>query len=135
MTDTTGHDDQVPKFPRAAKGGVLATADIPLLKRALKVYLTHCNSIEGYSDRDSLPDLHHIGLLLHRLGRIEQRMAKQTKQPSVRYEVITQEDPDSDDLIIPLPIPLLKDLGWKEGDEVEIGIDDKGKLYLKKANK
>jgi len=62
-------------------------------------------------------------------------MAKQTKQPSVRYEVITQEDPDSDDLIIPLPIPLLKDLGWKEGDEVEIGIDDKGKLYLKKANK
>ena len=61
-------------------------------------------------------------------------MPKQTKQHSVRYEVITQEDSDSDDLIIPIPIPLLKELGWKEGDEVEIGVDDAGKLYLKKAN-
>jgi len=56
---------------RSGVKNVLATADIPLLKRALKVYLTHCNSMEGYSDRDSHPDLHHIGLLLHRLGRIE----------------------------------------------------------------
>ena len=120
---------------RSGAKNVLAPMDIPLLKRALKVYLRYCNDMEGYSDRDAHPDLHHIGLLLHRLGRIEQHMAKQAKQHGVRYEVITQEDPDSDDIIIPIPIPLLKDLGWKEGDEVEIGIDDKGKLYLKKANK
>ena len=50
-----------------------------------------------------------------------------------RYEVITQETEDGD-LIIPLPIPLLKKLGWKEGDNVEIGVDKFGKLYLKKAD-
>jgi bifunctional DNA-binding transcriptional regulator/antitoxin component of YhaV-PrlF toxin-antitoxin module len=53
----------------------------------------------------------------------------------VRYEVITQEDPDTGDLIIPIPIPVLKSLGWKEGDDVEIGVDEKGNLFLKKANK
>lgn len=50
-----------------------------------------------------------------------------------RYEVITQETEDGD-LIIPLPIPLLKKLGWKEGDNVEIGVDKFGKLFLKKAD-
>lgn len=50
-----------------------------------------------------------------------------------RYEVITQETDDGD-LIIPLPIPLLKKLGWKEGDNVEIGVDKFGKLFLKKAD-
>lgn len=49
---------------------VFSQLDIPLIKRALKVYLTHCNNIECYSDRDLHPDLHHIGLLLHRLNRI-----------------------------------------------------------------
>jgi len=53
----------------------------------------------------------------------------------VRYEVITQEDPDTGDLIIPIPIPVLKSLGWKEGDDVEISVDEKGHLFLKKANK
>jgi hypothetical protein len=53
----------------------------------------------------------------------------------VRYEVITQEDAETGDLIIPLPIPLLKQLGWKEGDDVEIGIDDSGQIFLKKASK
>ena len=38
-------------------------------------------------------------------------------------------------MIIPLPIPLLKQLGWKEGDDVEIGVDDKGQLFLKKVYK
>ena len=54
-------------------------------------------------------------------------------QQQPRYEVITQETDDGD-LIIPLPIPLLKKLGWKEGDNVEIGVDKFGKLYLKKAD-
>ena len=59
-------------------------------------------------------------------------MAKPGKQQP-RYEVITQETEDGD-LIIPLPIPLLKKLGWKEGDNVDIGIDKFGKLFLKKAD-
>lgn len=50
-----------------------------------------------------------------------------------RYEVITQEDPESGDIIIPLPLPVLEELGWKENDNIEIGIDNTGKLILKKA--
>ena len=59
-------------------------------------------------------------------------MANPGKQQP-RYEVITQETDDGD-LIIPLPIPLLKMLGWKEGDDLTISIDDAGKIYLKKAD-
>jgi hypothetical protein len=55
-----------------------------------------------------------------------------SNQNQVRYEVITQEDPDSGDLIIPLPEPVLRSLGWKDGDDVEIEIDKEGKIYLKK---
>jgi hypothetical protein len=50
---------------------------------------------------------------------------------AVRYEVITQETPDGD-VIIPIPEPILRQMGWKEGDDVEIEIDQEGKLYLKK---
>lgn len=51
---------------------------------------------------------------------------------SARYEVLTQEDPETGDLIIPLPEPLLKRMGWKEGDDVEINIDENGNIFLKK---
>ena len=55
--------------PKAAKGGVIATADIPLIKRALHVYLLDCQrSVE--SERDPHPDVNQIANLLHRLGRI-----------------------------------------------------------------
>jgi hypothetical protein len=50
----------------------------------------------------------------------------------VRYEVITQQDSDSDDVILPIPEPLLRSLGWKEGDEIEIGINQDGSLFLKR---
>lgn len=52
-------------------------------------------------------------------------------QDQIRYEVITQETPEGD-LLIPLPEPVLRKMGWKEGDEIEIAIDNKGQLYLKK---
>ena len=48
------------------------------------------------------------------------------------YEVITQEDPDSGDMLIPIPPNLLKQLGWKEGDDIDFSIDDKGRIILKK---
>ena len=41
------------------------------------------------------------------------------KSDSIRYEVITQEDPDTGDLILPLPKELLDKMGWKIGDELE----------------
>ena len=53
----------------------------------------------------------------------------------VRYEVITHEDPETGDLMLPIPQKLLDELGWKEGDEIEFAIDEKGKYILKRANK
>jgi len=50
---------------------------------------------------------------------------------ALHYEVITQEDPDSGDVIIPLPLPVLEKLGWKEGDEIQFAVDN-GKIYLRK---
>ena len=48
------------------------------------------------------------------------------------YEVITQEDPETGDMLIPIPPQLLKELGWKEGDDIDFTIDDKGRIVLKK---
>jgi hypothetical protein len=52
-----------------------------------------------------------------------------------RYEVITQEDPESGDLLLPLPQPLLDQMGWKEGDELLFDIDDTGAVIIRKAPK
>ena len=52
---------------------------------------------------------------------------------AVRYEVITQEDPDTGDLILPIPEPLLKIMGWKEGDDIQIDVGTDGHIYLKKT--
>ena len=49
----------------------------------------------------------------------------------IRYEVITQETPEGD-LIIPLPEPVLKAMGWKEGDDLEVVVNEDGTLSLKK---
>ena len=48
------------------------------------------------------------------------------------YEVITQVDPETGDLIIPLPPELLQSMGWKEGDELEFNQDTQGKLVVTK---
>lgn len=53
-------------------------------------------------------------------------------KPDMRYEVITQEDPDTGDILIPLPPQLLKDLGWKEGDSLDFDIGADGRIYVKK---
>jgi bifunctional DNA-binding transcriptional regulator/antitoxin component of YhaV-PrlF toxin-antitoxin module len=60
-------------------------------------------------------------------------MTNQTEN-NVRYEVITFED-DNGDVILPIPPQILKEMGWKEGDELDIGVDDNGKIYLKKVFK
>ena len=52
-----------------------------------------------------------------------------------RYEVITQEDESTGDLIWPIPPILLKQMGWSQGDDIELVVGDDGNLYLKRANK
>ena len=54
-------------------------------------------------------------------------------QDHVRYEVITQEDPVTGDLMLPIPQVLLDKLGWKECDNIEFAIDDKGHYILQRA--
>lgn len=61
---------EVASKPREARGGAFAPADIPVIKRALQVYLIDCMRTEGYGDRDPHPDVAPIANLLHRLGRI-----------------------------------------------------------------
>ena len=54
-------------------------------------------------------------------------------QEKMRYEVITQPCPDSeDDLLLPIPQALLDRMSWKEGDNIEIGFDEAGRYVLKK---
>jgi len=62
--------DIKPGEPKAVKGGTFAPSDIPVIKRALQVYLLDCMRTEGYSEREPHPDVAPIANLLHRLGRI-----------------------------------------------------------------
>ena len=50
------------------------------------------------------------------------------------FEVITQED-ENGDVIIPIPPMMLKQLGWKEGDEMDFSFDEKGHLVITKKSK
>ena len=55
-------------------------------------------------------------------------------QERMRYEVITQPNPDNDDeLLLPIPQALLDQMGWKDGDNIEIGLDEEGRYILKKT--
>jgi antitoxin component of MazEF toxin-antitoxin module len=56
-------------------------------------------------------------------------------QDNMRYEVISQEDKNNGDVLVPIPPILLQKLGWKEGDNVEIGIDENGRYILTKKDK
>lgn len=59
-------------------------------------------------------------------------MSKKSAQENIRYEVMTHEDPETGDMIIPLPPQLLSQLGWKEGDNIDFQIDENGKVIVKK---
>lgn len=54
-------------------------------------------------------------------------------QEHVRYEVIAQEDPDSGDLLLPIPQTLLDAMSWKEGDSIDFSVDSEGRYILKKV--
>lgn len=51
------------------------------------------------------------------------------------YEVITQKDEATGDVLLPIPPHLLKQLGWKNGDDIEFGLDDEGQFVLSKVTK
>ena len=57
-------------------------------------------------------------------------MSKKLPEGKIQsYEVISHKD-DSGDTLIPIPKSLLKELGWKPGDNIEFGIDTKGQFIL-----
>ena len=58
-----------------------------------------------------------------------------SKTDNKRYEVITQKDEETGDILLPIPPHLLEQLGWKEGDDIEFGLDAQGRYLLKKAEK
>lgn len=49
-----------------------------------------------------------------------------------RYEIMTQEDPETGDVILPLPQELLDKLGWKPGDELSWNESETGSWILSK---
>jgi hypothetical protein len=53
-------------------------------------------------------------------------------QEHLRYEVITQKDDSTDDVLLPIPPQLLGQLNWKEGDEITIALGDDGTFILSK---
>ena len=59
---------------------------------------------------------------------------KKPGQDDKRYEVITQEDTDTGDLLVPIPPILLEQMGWEEGDEIEFKVDDLGRYILSKKS-
>ena len=61
-------------------------------------------------------------------------MAK-PKVEATRYEVINQEDPETGDLILQIPQPILDSLGWVEGDDLEFDIQASGAVFIKKLHK
>jgi hypothetical protein len=58
-------------------------------------------------------------------------MAKKSPKTSTRYEVITQQDDNPDDMLIPIPPQLLQQMGWKEGDEIQFSMDELGRFILR----
>jgi AbrB family looped-hinge helix DNA binding protein len=61
-------------------------------------------------------------------------MPKKSKD-LIRYEVLTHEDKETGDLLLPIPQKLLDELGWSEGDTIEFAVDKDGKYILKRTNK
>lgn len=60
-------------------------------------------------------------------------MSKKKVNDDIRYEVITQEDPETGDLLLPIPPQLLEAMGWKEGDNLDWEVTKDGTIFLKKA--
>lgn len=51
------------------------------------------------------------------------------------WELTIEEDPETGNLILPLPKDLLEQQGWNEGDELEWIPNDDGSWILQKVSK
>jgi hypothetical protein len=56
------------------------------------------------------------------------------RAPEFNYEVITQSDPETGELILPIPPELMKEMGWTEGDELSFDLDDRGRWVISKKS-
>jgi hypothetical protein len=52
--------------------------------------------------------------------------------PEFTYEVMSQEDPETGELILPIPPELMKQMGWSEGDTLDFDQDDQGRWIISK---
>jgi hypothetical protein len=59
-------------------------------------------------------------------------MSNNPTTPEFTYEVLTQEDPETGELILPIPPELMKQMGWREGDELSFDQDDQGRWIISK---
>jgi hypothetical protein len=59
-------------------------------------------------------------------------MSNKPTVPEFQYEVITQEDPETGELILPIPPELMKQMGWVEGDTLDFNQDSLGRWIISK---
>lgn len=59
-------------------------------------------------------------------------MTQRLKDAQPTFEVTTHEDPETGDLILPIPQELLEKMGWKEGDELSFDKDTEGRWVISK---
>lgn len=48
--------------------------------------------------------------------------------------VVLEEDPETGDIILPIPTELLEIQGWKEGDVLDVDVNDDGEIILVKSD-
>jgi hypothetical protein len=60
-------------------------------------------------------------------------MSNKQSEAYTKYEVITQEDADSGDLLIPIPPILLEKLQWRENDPIEIRLNSNGRYIISRG--
>lgn len=56
-------------------------------------------------------------------------------QNETQFEVIVQEDPETGELLLPIPQEILDRLGWVEGDELDWAETSSGSWVLSKVAK
>lgn len=55
-----------------------------------------------------------------------------SQHSKIRYEVITQKT-EGGGIQLPIPMVLLKELGWKESDNISFVLDEQGRYILRKT--
>jgi hypothetical protein len=56
---------------------------------------------------------------------------EQANKPQT-WIVELEEDPETGDLVMPIPLEALAANGWKEGDTLEWEVQESGEIYLTK---